>query len=140
MRNPFAAVDQSLPAHAAVIVLTNGEAVATSGNYERFVERDGIRISHILDGRTGEPVSGIAGVTVLADSAMMADGLSTTLFVLGPKDGAEFLAKHYPGTAALWIPDFPANPHVIATPSMAKRLVDPSFPVETVEPSSADAL
>ncbi len=135
VRNPFAAVDSSLPAHAAVIVLTNGEAVATSGNYERFVERDGIRISHILDGRTGEPVSGIAGVTVLADSAMMADGLSTTLFVLGPKAGVAFLTKHHPGTAALWIPDNPANPKIMATPEMASRLIDPSFPVETATPA-----
>jgi len=129
VRNPFAATGESAPPHAAIIVLTNGEAVATSGNYERFVEKDGIRVSHILDGRTGQPVQGIAGVTVLAESAMMADGLSTTLFVLGPKAGMEFLAKHYPGTAALWIPDNPDDPCIIATPSMRPRLLSPIFPV-----------
>ena len=133
VRNPFAAMDESLPPHAAIIVLTNGEAVATSGNYERFVERDGRRISHILDGRTGQPVEGIAGVTVLADSAMMADGLSTTLFVLGPKAGLEFLAMHHPGTAALWIPDDPDKPYIIATPSMRPRLLSPIFPVQGIE-------
>ncbi len=129
VRNPFYAVDSSQPPHAAVIALTNGEAVATSGNYERFVERDGVRVSHILDGRTGIPVEGMAGVTVLAGSAMTADGLSTTLFVLGPKAGAEFLATHYPGTAALWIPDTPHKPRIIATPAMRARLLDAEFPV-----------
>ena len=128
VRNPFYAVDASQPPHAAVIALTNGEAVATSGNYERFVERDGVRVSHILDGRTGIPVEGIAGVTVLADSAMTADGLSTTLFVLGPKAGAGFLAAHHPGTAALWIPDDPKKPRIIATPAMRARLIDAEFP------------
>ncbi len=133
VRNPFYAIDASQPPHAAVIALTNGEAVATSGNYERFVERDGVRVSHILDGRTGIPVEGIAGVTVLADSAMTADGLSTTLFVLGPKAGAEFLAAHYPGTAALWIPDDPLKPHIITTPAMRTRLLDANFPLLDVD-------
>ena len=82
------------------------EAVATSGNYERFVERDGKRLSHILDARTGEPVSGTAGVTVVAASALLADGLSTTLFILGPTNGLAFLKRHYPGTAALWLPEW----------------------------------
>ena len=133
VRNPFAAVDDDLPAHAAVIVLADGEAVATSGNYERFVERDGHRISHILDGRTGEPVEGMAGVTVLAPTAMMADGLSTALFVLGPEAGMKFLSRHHPGTAALWIPDTPSNPRIIATPEMRARLLNPEYPVETAK-------
>lgn len=140
IRNPFAAVDPSLPPYAAVIAITNGEAVATSGNYERFVETDGHRISHILDGRTGEPTEGIAGVTVLSRSAMLADGLSTVLFVLGPEAGSDFLAKHYPGTAALWIPDTPDKPRIIATPAMNARLLEPEFPVEPPARPSTDAL
>jgi len=129
IRNPFAATDASLPPHAATITLTNGESVATSGNYERFVVKDGRRVSHILDGRTGTPVEGIAGVTVLAQSAMLADALSTTLFVLGPKDGSAFLAMHYPNAAALWIPDEPDSPSIIATPTMRSRLQSPTFPI-----------
>lgn len=128
VRNPFAAIDDSRPPHAAVITLAPGEAVATSGNYERFVEKDGHRISHIIDGRSGKPVEGIAGVTVIARSAMMADALSTTLFVLGPKEGTAFLARHYPETAVLWIPDTPASPSIIATPSMRGRLEEVEFP------------
>ncbi len=129
VRNPFVAGD-----FAAAFELRDGEAVATSGNYERFVERGGKRYSHILDPRTGKSVSGIAGVTVIAPSAMMADGLSTTLFVLGPTEGEKFLARHYPGIAALWIPDTPEHPSIIATLSMVARLIDPKFPV-TVLPS-----
>ena len=126
MRNPFG------QGYAATITLTNGEAVATSGNYERFVEKNGVRYSHILDGRTGEPTTGIAGVTVIAPSAALADGLSTTLFVLGPDDGMRFLAKWHPGIAALWIPDAPDSPEIIANSVMAARLSDAAFPIRRI--------
>lgn len=123
VRNPFG------PGYAATITLTNGEAVATSGNYERFVEKNGVRYSHILDGRTGKPTSGIAGVTVIAPSAALADGLSTTLFVLGPREGMRFLEKWHPGVAVLWIPDAPDAPEIIADPAMFGRLSDAAFPM-----------
>lgn len=88
---------------AAVVTLRAGEALATSATY--------FRGAHIFDGRTGGAVSnGVASVTVLCPSAMWADGLSTTLFVLGPEEGARFLreslprlAQAPPRVAALWI-------------------------------------
>ena len=123
IRDPFGS------GYAALIVLTNGEAVATSGSYERFVEKNGVRYSHILDGRTGEPTAGVAGVTVVASSAALADGLSTTLFVLGPKEGMRFLAAWHPGTLALWIPDTPDAPEILASPAMAVRLDGAVYPV-----------
>ena len=126
IRNPFG------EGFAAVVSLTNGEAVATSGHYERFVERDGVRYSHILDGRTGKPVTGMAGVTVIAPSAMWADGLSTTLFVLGPEDGARFLARHHPQAQALWIPDTPETPTLYATAALVPRLQSARWLVKTV--------
>ena len=132
VRNPFG------EGYAAVVTLAAGESVATSGNYERFVERDGVRYSHILDGRTGQPVTGVAGVTVVTPPALgatLADGLSTTLFVLGPKDGARFLREHaeaYGTAQVLWIPDTPANPEILATPELAARLTDAAFPVRVV--------
>lgn len=121
IRNPF---DKS-GSFAAIISLTNGESVATSGNYERFIEHNGTRLSHIIDGRTGEPTGGIAAVTVVTPrdyGAVLADGLSTTLFILGPEVGAEFLSRHYPQALALWIPDTPTTPRIIATPEMSSRL------------------
>ena len=126
VRNPFGT------GYAATFVLTNGEAVATSGNYERFVEKDGVRYSHILDGRTGKPAAGIAGVTAIAPTAMLADGLSTTLFVLGPEDGMRFLERWHPGVAALWIPDSPATPEILVTQAMSVRLSDATFPVRSL--------
>ena len=77
-------------------------------------------------------MSGTAGVTVIAASAMLADGLSTTLFILGPKAGRAFLDSHYPGTAALWLPDTPERPTILATVTMAVRLRDASFPVNVL--------
>ena len=79
------------------IVLTNGMACATSGEYERG--------KHIRDGRTGVPVTNdVASVTVVhPTSAMMADGLSTTLFILGREKGENFLKEHYPEATAYWI-------------------------------------
>lgn len=72
---------------AAVVELREGEALATSATYYRG--------SHIYDGRTGLAVSnGVASVTVLCSSAMWADGLSTTLFVLGPDDGRAFVEEN----------------------------------------------
>ncbi len=116
IRNPF--VDGSCTAQ---FLMTNGEAVATSGNYERFVEIANKRYGHIMDVRTGRPVTGMAGVTVVAPSAMLADALSTTLFVLGPEAGVAFL-KHYPGCEAIWIPDNPEKLTLLCTPGIAKRL------------------
>ena len=133
IRNPFG------PGYAATVVLTNGEAVATSGNYERFVERDGVRYSHILDGRTGEPVTGIAGVTVIAPSATLADGLSTTMFVLGPEEGMRFLGQWHPDIAALWIPDTPDAPEILASPVMSARLSDAGFTVRHLPDRAARA-
>ena len=86
----------------------------------------------IIDGRTGEPVTGMAGVTVVAPTAMLADGLSTTLFVLGPEAGERFLAKWHRDVLALWIPDTPESPTVCATRAMAARLKDVEYPLRLV--------
>jgi len=73
------------------IVDLDGQAIATSGDYRNFIEQGGQRYPHIIDPRTGRPVQhGLASVTVIADSAMTADALATTLLVLGPEAGAAF--------------------------------------------------
>lgn len=99
VRNPFR------PAKTVgVLTLANGLAVATSGNYERFVTIAGRRYAHIVDPRTGLPVEGLASVTVLAPSAVEADALSTTLFVRGLRDGMVTLKKTA-DCEALFVPD-----------------------------------
>jgi thiamine biosynthesis lipoprotein len=69
----------------AARILIQDEAVATSGDYEQFVDADGERYGHILDPRTGWSASGLASVTVVTDRAIAADAWSTALFVLGAK-------------------------------------------------------
>ncbi|NNE69460.1 MAG: FAD:protein FMN transferase [Rhodothermales bacterium] len=61
-------------------------AVATSGDYERFVEWDGVRHPHIVNPLTGRPVLGVQSATVLAETAEEADVLATYLFILGRVD------------------------------------------------------
>ena len=75
-----------------VIEISN-EAVATSGDYEKFFVIDGKRFSHIIDPGTGYPASGLVSVTVIARTATEADALSTALFVMGEKEGRELIKE-----------------------------------------------
>ncbi len=77
-------------------------AMATSGDYRNFYEKDGLRLSHTIDPRTGRPVSHrLASVTVLDPSCMRADGYATALMVMGEDDGFRF-AEAY-NLAALFL-------------------------------------
>lgn len=77
-----------------LVVALHGMSIATSGDARRYIDRDGRRLSHTLDPRTGSPVSDeIASVTVLTTSAMMADALATALSVLGAEEGARFASE-----------------------------------------------
>lgn len=83
-------------------VKVTGKAVVTSGDYERyFVDLDGNRWHHILNPTTGYPAeAGLISVTVVDDSAMIADGLSTAIFIAGTNKGLEYLAQ-FPGAEAI---------------------------------------
>jgi thiamine biosynthesis lipoprotein len=79
------------------------KTLVTSGNYERFFEQDGIRYHHILSTETGYPVNkGLLSVTIIADSSVDADALSTTVYALGFQNGAALLDA-IPGTGAIFI-------------------------------------
>jgi thiamine biosynthesis lipoprotein len=70
------------------IVELRGFAMATSGDYRNFFERDEMLYSHSIDPRTGRPVThALAGVTVLAPETARADALATAFLVLGPEAG-----------------------------------------------------
>ena len=89
IKNPF-----SPEARPAFSVDVENTSVVTSGNYERYFVQDGKRYHHILDSRTGFPSeSGAAGVTVISESSMIADALSTSIF-LSPSDAASYAEKY----------------------------------------------
>ncbi len=85
-------------AFLGVISMSEG-FVSTSGDYERYFEKDGIRYHHILDGRTGYPASsGLISVTIVCDNGLLSDALSTACFVLGEEKSLELL-KEYEASA-----------------------------------------
>ncbi len=93
---PFSVAIQD-PNNAAdtlgVLAVTGGQAVVTSGDYQRYFEKDGVRYHHILDPKTAAPaMSDLTSVTVIANSAAKADAYATALFAAG-KEQALTLAK-----------------------------------------------
>ena len=72
------------------INITNA-AVATSGNYEKYVIIKGKRYSHTIDPKTGFPVSGIKSVTIITPNAEVADALTTPVMVMGRKVGLNLI-------------------------------------------------
>jgi thiamine biosynthesis lipoprotein len=76
------------------------KAFNTSGDYERFVVKDGVRYHHVLDARTGFPARGCRSVTILADDAFTADTLDTAVFAVGAEKGMA-LVEELPGVEAV---------------------------------------
>ena len=78
------------------VVELNDKAMATSGNYRNYFEKNGIRYSHIIDPRTGYPVkNSVVSASVLADNCTLADGLATALVVMGPTKGIALINRLY---------------------------------------------
>ena len=102
----------------AALDLRDGEAVFTSGDYERFFEHDGQRYHHLLDPRTGRPAQGAQSATALHTDAAVADAAATALFVAGVEDFAKTAAA-LDITHALLID---AEGRAFATPQMQQRL------------------
>lgn len=109
------------PGTLATLDLMNGEAIGTSGDYQRYFEAGGKRYSHLIDPRTGSPAQGVQSVTILlqgAQAGTRSDALSKPLFI----DGAHNLPGHAARlgiTHALWVD---AAGKMQLTPAMQARL------------------
>jgi len=80
---------------AQKIIQLKNKAIATSGDYRNFFEKEGVRYSHTIDPNTGKPVvHNIASLTVITEKAMNADALATALMVLGEKKALEMANRH----------------------------------------------
>ncbi len=91
IKNPRMEEDKGQGKHV-MVVETDGNAVVTSGDYERYMveiyEETGERYHHIFDPKTGYPAkNGVISVTVITNSSLDADALATSIFVLGVEEG-----------------------------------------------------
>ena len=104
-----------------IINLAPGEAIVTSGNYERYFKHEARRYHHLLDPFSGLPVTHTAGVTVIHIDAELADAAATALMIAGPPRFDE-IAKHMGIDTALLVT---TGGVIIMTPAMAGRIREP---------------
>lgn len=73
-------------------ITVKNKSIVTSGIYERYIEKDGIKYHHILSPKTGYPYENeIAGITIISDKSSDGDALSTSVFAMGVKEGMKFI-------------------------------------------------
>jgi thiamine biosynthesis lipoprotein len=99
---------------------------STSGDYERFFFKDGHRYHHILDPALGEPARGCRSVTIVSDSPILADGLSKSVFILGPIDGMA-LVERLPHVEAVIVT---ATNEVLVSPGLKGKFVQRRPPTD----------
>lgn len=77
------------------VIQVEDKAVITSGGYERYFEKDGVTYHHIIDPSTGKPANnGLISVTIVCADGTLADGLSTSLYIMGPDKAKEYWKQH----------------------------------------------
>ncbi|MDU9390339.1 FAD:protein FMN transferase [Pseudomonas sp. zfem002] len=104
---------------AEQILSVDGLGVSTSGDYRNYFEENGQRFSHTFDARLGRPVAhALAAVTVFDSSALVADGYSTLLLILGPEQGWEFAVAQ--DLAAVFVLRADSGFSVRVTPAFAR--------------------
>ncbi|MBW1975031.1 MAG: FAD:protein FMN transferase [Deltaproteobacteria bacterium] len=89
----------------AVLGISDG-SVVTSGDYERYITKNGVKYTHVVDPRTGFTVQKTASVTIIGNTTAFADALATAMMVLGPDDGYAMLVN-FTGIEGLFISEQP---------------------------------
>ncbi|UEG49913.1 FAD:protein FMN transferase [Ferruginibacter lapsinanis] len=92
------------PQHAFSYLDITNMAIATSGNYEKFILIDGKKYSHTIDPKTGLPVTGIKSVTIISPNAEVADAMATPVMIMGIKVGLDMINQIH-GLACIIIDD-----------------------------------
>jgi thiamine biosynthesis lipoprotein len=108
------------------VVAIKGKSLATSGNYRKFYEKDGIKYAHSIDPRTGYPVlSKLLSATLITDNCITADAYATAFMVMGLEKSIEFIKSgNEPLDAYLIYSDDEGNFRVYSTPGMKKHILD----------------
>ena len=106
------------PSDSFAVLQLRDATLSTSGDYERFFIDGGTRYHHILDPDTGQPARGCRSVTIIAGSAMLADALSTGVFLMGPRAGMA-LVERLPDVEAVIVS---ADNEVLVSRGLGDRL------------------
>lgn len=121
LRNPNIGYNNSV-----IWIDVQNKSLVTSGNYERYFEKNGRLYHHILDKTTGYPVeTDINAVSILSDSSVYADALSTACYILGPEKSAALLAGFEDTSAFFFFND--NSVLLIGNKNVNFALTDPSF-------------
>ena len=126
VRNPFG----NQKDYFAVLSITDC-FVSTSGDYEKYFERDGVRYSHIFDATTGKPVQNdISSVTVVAENGMLSDFLSTVIYAEGVEKGVK-IAEDFDASVVIVNKD----KSVLISEELKDKFIlkDDSFSVSVIE-------
>ena len=114
------------------ILKLKDKTVVTSGVYERFLEENGKKYHHILNPFTGYPVeNSLVSVSIIADKSIDADGLSTTIFSLGLKEGSA-LIETLDGIDAIFV-DKDSNVYITSGLKDVFRISNESFKLKNIE-------
>ncbi len=96
--------DPNNPSNMIAWLTIQNSSVATSGDYEQYFERNGVRYSHTIDPKTGHPIQGVKSVTIFGPSAELCDALATAVTIMGVKVGLHFL-EQLPNTHGIIVND-----------------------------------
>ena len=107
------------------ILELENKALATSGNYRKFYEKDGVKYSHTINPFTGFPAQNrLLSVTVIHDSCMIADAYATAFMVMGVKKTKKFVRKNLNAEIYLVYTDKEGNWETYISPSLLDRIIN----------------